>query len=109
MITDILGYFAGFLCIITMFPQIYKIIKTKKADDISYAFLFIGSFSSVTWIAYGIMRPDYPIVMTDSLILIVQAFSFYITRKYKKKRLTIENVQEVELELDNDIVDEEVI
>ena len=91
MFTDILGYLAGFLCVITMFPQIYKMIQTKKSDDISYGFLIIGSMSSVIWIAYGIMKPDYVILTTDSIILVVQLFSFYITWKYKKKKLKIDD------------------
>ena len=80
MITDILGYLAGFLCVITMFPQIYRMIKTKRSDDISYGFLIIGSVSSVIWILYGIMKPDYVILTTDSIILIIQSISFYIFR-----------------------------
>jgi uncharacterized protein with PQ loop repeat len=91
MITDILGYFGGFLCVITMFPQIYKMIQTKKSDDISYGFLIIGPMSTVIWIAYGIMKPDYVILTTDSIILVVQLFSFYITWKYKKKKLKIDD------------------
>lgn len=91
MFTDILGYLAGFLCVLTMFPQIYKMIETKKSDDISYGFLIIGSMSSVIWVAYGIMKPDYVVFTTDSIILVVQLFSFYITWKYKKKKLKIDD------------------
>ena len=50
MITDILGYLAGFLATIVMIPQSYKIIKTKKSDDISLEFLYIGQLSSITWL-----------------------------------------------------------
>ena len=47
--------------------------------------------STVIWIAYGIMKPDYVILTTDSIILVVQLFSFYITWKYKKKKLKIDD------------------
>lgn len=109
MITDILGYFAGFLCVITMFPQIYRMIETKKSDDISYGFLIIGSMSSVIWIAYGLTKPDYVILTTDSIILVVQLFSFYITWKYKKRKLKIDDVIQEDVTQFTDIVEEEVI
>ena len=109
MITDILGYLAGFLCVITMFPQIYRMIKTKKSDDISYGFLIIGSVSSVIWILYGIMKPDYVILTTDSIILVIQSFSFYITWKYKKKKLKIDDEIQEEIPTATDVIAEEVI
>ncbi len=109
MITDILGYLAGFLCVITMFPQIYRMIKTKKSDDISYGFLIIGSVSSVIWILYGIMKPDYVILTTDSIILIIQSFSFYITWKYKKKKLKIDDDIQEDVVQSTDFIEEQVI
>ncbi len=100
MIADILGYFAGFLCAITMIPQLYKIINTKKSDDISLEFLYIGSISSVTWIFYGIVKIDYPIMICDTIILILQIISIYYTKKYRKKKLKIDDG-----EIQNDDVD----
>ena len=84
-------------------------IKTKKSDDISYGFLIIGSVSSVIWILYGSMKPDYVILITDSIILIIQSFSFYITRKYKKKKLKIDDDIQEDVVQSTDFIEEQVI
>ena len=80
MIKDILGYLAGFLATIVMVPQLHKIMKTKKADDISLEFLYIGIISSVTWLAYGILLNSYPIILCDSTIIIIQTITIYYTK-----------------------------
>ena len=44
-IYDIIGYIATFLTVITGIPQLFKIIKTKKSNDISlhtFIILFIA-------------------------------------------------------------------
>ena len=91
MFADILGYFAGFLATIVMIPQLHKIIKTKRSDDISLEFLIIGMFSCIAWIFYGIVKVDYPIIICDVILLIIDIITFYFTKKYRKKKLIINN------------------
>ena len=75
----------------------------------SQGFLIIGSVSSVIWILYGIMKPDYVILTTDSIILFIQSYSFYITWKYKKKKLKIDDEIQEEIPTATDVIAEEVI
>ena len=105
MITDILGYLAGFLATIVMVPQLYKILKTKKSDDISLEFLYIGQISSIIWIAYGILLHSYPIILCDSIIIIIQTITIYYIKKYRKKKLKIDDIQEDVMQV-TDIVEE---
>lgn len=97
MIADVLGYFAGLLCVITLIPQLYKTIKTKKSDDISLEFLYIGAISAIVWIGYGIVKIDYPIMICDSAIIILQIISIYYTKKYKTKKLKIDEENQNEI------------
>ena len=39
--TQVIGIIAGICTGISLLPQLFKIIKEKKADDISYFMLFI--------------------------------------------------------------------
>ena len=71
MITDILGYFAGFTSTVLMIPQLYKIVITKKVEDISVKTIYIGLFSSAIWISYGVAKIDIPIISCDVIMEII--------------------------------------
>ena len=49
--TLILGLVASIYGLLTRMPQIYKIIVTKSASDLSYVSIFIGSSGEV----YGLL------------------------------------------------------
>lgn len=108
MITDILGYLAGFLATIVMIPQSYKIIKTKKSDDISLEFLYIGQLSSITWVAYGIFLDSYPIIICDAIIIIIQTVTIYYTKKYRKKKIKIDDTQTDNTTPEDIVVEQEI-
>ena len=90
MMIDILGYLAGALCAITYIPQMHKLKKNKKSDDISLVFLYISLVSSVLWILYGILLMNWVIIITDIVILIVQVFLLYFTKKYRIQKPEVE-------------------
>ena len=80
------GIGAGVCTAVSMLPQLLKIIKTKKADDISYvmvAFLLTGV---AAWIWYGILKTDYPIIVTNCFSFIVNLLVLIFSFAYKKKK-----------------------
>ena len=65
--TQIIGFAAAALITLANVPQAVKIIKTKSTKGISswsYGILFFGN---VCWIIYGIMRNDWPIIISNSI------------------------------------------
>ena len=64
------GIGAGIFTGISMLPQLWKIIKSKKAEDISYFMLAILLLGVGGWMD-GIIKNDYPIIITN-------AFSFFV-------------------------------
>jgi len=80
------GIGAGICTAISMLPQLIKIIKTKQADDISYvmvAFLLTGV---AAWIWYGILKKDYPIIVTNSFSFLVNLLVLIFSVVYKEKK-----------------------
>ena len=51
---NILGIVGTILVSIALFPQVYKVFKTKSVNDLSMKWLIIECLSSVLWIAYDI-------------------------------------------------------
>ncbi len=63
-----LGLIAGGFVVFASLPQIFKIIKTKRTNDISlpmYIALNIGTF---LWLVYGFLTQQIPIIITNILI-----------------------------------------
>jgi MtN3 and saliva related transmembrane protein len=82
---QIIGIVSGVLTAIALLPQLFKIIKDKKADDVSYWMIFILLAGLGGWVWYGLLKKDYPIMFTNSFSFIVNALIAIFTIKYKKK------------------------
>ena len=89
IIEDIFGYITTFLIVIRLCPQIVKIFKTKKTNDISLLFLFIGIISKFTALTYGILIYQWPMIiktiLTSIQLIIILIAKLYYDNKNKKK------------------------
>jgi MtN3 and saliva related transmembrane protein len=81
-----IGIGAGICTGISMLPQLIKIIKEKKADDISYLMLIVLMLGLCGWTWYGIIKTDYPIIITNCFSLLVNLLILIFTIRYKRKR-----------------------
>jgi len=77
------GLFAGICTAISLLPQLVKIIREKKANAISYGMLSILMLGLISWIAYGVIKTDYPIIVTNGLSLALNILIVIFTIKYK--------------------------
>ena len=80
-----IGIGAGVCTALSLLPQLFKIIKDKKANDISYFMLFILLTGIGGWIWYGILKNDYPIIMTNAFSFLVNLLVIGFSIKYKNK------------------------
>jgi MtN3 and saliva related transmembrane protein len=84
-LTNWVGIVAGVFTAVSLLPQLIKLIRNKKAEDISLIFLAILFFGLGLWIWYGILKKDLPIIATNSFSLLVNATMIVLGLKYKKK------------------------
>ncbi|WP_028375439.1 SemiSWEET family sugar transporter [Leeuwenhoekiella sp. MAR_2009_132] len=84
LLITVLGIIAGVFTTIAVLPQVFKVIKTKSAEDISiwmFVCLLIGVGS---WTLYGIVKEDWPIIITNGLSVLFNGIMVYIKLKYSK-------------------------
>jgi MtN3 and saliva related transmembrane protein len=81
---NVIGIAAGVFTSTAMLPQLIKLIKEKKADDISIPMLLILISGLSLWIWYGIMKKDWAIIGTNIFSLLVNALMVFFSFKYKK-------------------------
>ena len=78
-----IGIGAGVLTAVSMLPQLFKMLKEKKADDISFGMLIVLLAGIAGWIWYGIVKADYPIIATNSFSFLVNSVVLALSIKYK--------------------------
>ena len=81
--TQYVGIGSGILTAISMLPQLYKIIKERKAESISYFMLLILLAGLGGWVWYGILRNDYPIIITNAFSFLLNLIIIGFSVKYK--------------------------
>ena len=80
----IVGYLGGTLIIISLLPQLFKIIKTKSSQDISLTTYIILIIAQLLWIYYGFLKNDIEIIVTNvaSLFLAILVLVLSIHYNY---------------------------
>jgi MtN3 and saliva related transmembrane protein len=69
--TQTIGLVAGIFTASSLLPQLIKTLKEKKAEDVSFLMLLVLLTGVALWIVYGIMRNDFPIIITNSFSLLL--------------------------------------
>jgi MtN3 and saliva related transmembrane protein len=80
---DILGYGACAVTALTFLPQVVKTWKEKSAKNVSLLMFIIAFINEVMWIAYGVLRNDMVIVVTNVIMISMCSVMLYLKWKYK--------------------------
>ena len=62
-IIKVLATIMGIVMSLGYFPQAYKIYKNKSSKDISISAFIIFSLGTLTWLIYGWVMNDVPIIL----------------------------------------------
>jgi len=82
---QIIGFIAGILTTVAVLPQLMKSWKTKKVMDIS-PFMFVLLLRGIgLWVVYGIIKNDYPIILTNGISFLLNSSMLLLMLLYKSK------------------------
>ena len=82
-VTKIVGIAAGVLTGTSMLPQLIKIFKEKKAGQVSVFMLAILITGLSLWVWYGLLKEDWPIIVTNLFSLVVNLMMMFLRYKYR--------------------------
>ena len=82
---QVVGLFAGVCTASSLLPQLIKTIKEKKAEDISKLMLVVLMTGVATWVVYGILRKDLPIILTNAFSFLLNVAMLILRIKYSRK------------------------
>ena len=83
---NFIGYTAGVTNAIAMIPQIIKLIKTKKSNDISILTFIMLFITSILWIVFGIIISSISIIVSSSIGFCLTLTISILTFIYYKKQ-----------------------
>lgn len=82
-LTNLIGIIAAVLSVTAFLPQVAKTVKTKSTKDLSLA-MFAGLIIGIAlWLTYGILKGAYPIIIANSIILVLASIVLAYKLKYK--------------------------
>lgn len=79
----LIGLVAGFFTTISFLPQAVKTWQSKSAKDISLGMYSIMCTGVILWLVYGFMMNDLPIILTNSITLILACSILYFKLSFK--------------------------
>jgi len=78
------GIAAGVLTAASMLPQVFKTLKTKKAEHVSPLMLVILICGVALWFVYGMLKNDVPIMLTNAFSVVVNLLMLFLRWRYKE-------------------------
>ena len=80
------GLFAAFLTTFAFAPQSIKTIRTRNTEGISVVMYIMFLTGVISWIAYGIMRSDFAVLIANIVTLFLAAPVLVITLINRRKK-----------------------
>ena len=78
-----IGFFAAFCTTIAFLPQAIKVYKTKSTKDISLYMFLIFTVGVLSWLIYGLIINDLPVILANAVTLILSFFILIYKIRYK--------------------------
>ena len=79
---EVIGFIAGSLVAISVFPQVYKSWKTRSTKDIALSWSVINLIGQILWVVYGFLIQSYSLVIMSSLTLIMNVSMIILKLRY---------------------------
>ena len=82
-LSEYIGFFAALCTTIAFVPQAIKVYQTKSTKDISILMFLIFTVGVLSWLIYGLIINDYPVILANAVTLILSLFILVYKIKYK--------------------------
>lgn len=79
----LLGLMAGTLTTISFVPQVIKVVRSKSTHDISLLMFLLFSFGVFSWLVYGFLINDLPVVVANFITFILAVIILVYKLIYK--------------------------
>ena len=82
-LTPYVGYVAGALTVVSLVPQVLRAWRTKNTRDLSVRTFLLLITAGVLWITYGALASDWPVIATNSGMVMLNGAILAAKLRYK--------------------------
>ncbi|MFY9307607.1 MAG: SemiSWEET family transporter [Bacteroidia bacterium] len=82
--TTIIGIAASIGTGTSLLPQFFKLLKEKKAENVSIGMLAVLFSGLSLWVWYGFLKTDWIIIISNGFSLVINILTFILILRYKK-------------------------
>ena len=82
----VIGIVAGIFTSASLLPQLIKILKEKRVEDLSMGMFMSLQIGLMLWVVYGILRADWPITVTNGFSVILNFFILLLKFRYRRNK-----------------------
>ena len=83
---EFVGHVGAFLSSVTFIPQVYKVWKTRSANDLSLTMLLIVFTSTVIWLVYAFALMLWPVILANCIVGFLSIMLLYFKMTFKKEK-----------------------
>jgi len=89
---NFIGFLAAICTTASFIPQAFKVFKTKKVNDISLGMFLLMSFGVALWDVYGIVIEALPIIVANTITLVLSIYILIMKLKLNNKQSYSDNL-----------------
>ena len=84
---ETIGFIAAFLTTIAFVPQVYKVYKLNKTEDLSFITFTLFTTGVFLWLVYGFYLKNYPMIAANAITFLLALYILIkIVRNLKDKK-----------------------
>ena len=81
--TDLIGYSSAFLTTLAFVPQAHHSWKTRDLSGVSLPMYSLFSFGVLGWLVYGVLITSWPIIVANSITLVLACAVLCLKLKHR--------------------------
>jgi MtN3 and saliva related transmembrane protein len=85
-VESIVGYAAAALTTLSFVPQAWSTFRTRDVSGISLSMYSLFTLGVATWLLYGAMRHDLPVIVANGITLALAATVLALKLRYRHQR-----------------------
>jgi MtN3 and saliva related transmembrane protein len=83
---ELIGYIAAVLTTCSFLPQAWHTFRTRDVSGISLGMYLVFALGVSLWLAYGLMLAAWPIVLANSVTLVLTLAILGMKLRFKRTR-----------------------
>ena len=84
-LTTLVGICASVSTAVSSLPQLIKLFKEKKAENVSLGMFAVLVVGLAVWVWYGILKEDRIIIIANSISFVINLSTIILSIRYKTK------------------------